>query len=404
MALCIVANAVVVQKVVLKDGSVLNGYIEKQTLDGKYTVHTDNAIICIHGNKATVTGETAYGEKDLDKKWVEWAEKNDEFQGAKGNRTLMLGNVIVGGRTVASKVRILESGEVVKYLEMTPSSHTVNWKDVKAIRGDKRPKLTLSGINRIYMVKNGQKYEGQYAEETDSTLSLFLTTGGMRTFKVSDVVKYTFVPVNPNQSILEQSPVVDIIKLKNNALFRGVIIEQNYSSDNDNENYVLLQEHGGAIQSIKMSEIAEFCKEENKAYRVLTDVLLKEGELVVNRMPVTYVGVKEEGDNLVLDSIAQTPVVEAVPGEVRLTVECHFADGKDLGMFQLVNVKKQVVKKKTIYCFTYKDLVNAEVRPQGESKSVNNTTKVEYVVPRDGIYALYNAKEKKAVTITVKNK
>ena len=404
MASCLMANAVVVQKVMLKNGSVLNGFIERQTFDGKYTVHTDNAIICITGGKATVSGEMQYGEKDLDKAWVEWAEKNDEFIGSAPNRTLMLGNVIVDGRTVAAKVKILESGENVKYLEMTPATHSVDWKDVKEIRGDKRSKLTLSGINRIYTLKNGSKYEGQYALETDSTLSLYLSNGGMRTFKLADVVKYTFVPLNPNQTVFEQSPVVDVIKLQNEALYRGVIIEQNYFSEKDTENYVLVHEQGGSIQSIKMSDISEFSKEENKAYRVLSDILLKAGELVVNRIPAKTVGVKERNGILLLDSIALAPVVNAADGgkATEFVVECNLGNAQSMDIYQLVKVEKRTVKKTTEYFFSYKNLVDSAIRPQSVEKSVNNTTRAEYQVYTDGIYALYNAKEKKAFTITVK--
>ena len=60
------------------------------------------------------------------------------------------------------------------------------------------------------------------------------------------------------------------------------------------------------------------------------------------------------------------------------------------------------MKKTTEYFFSYKNLVDSAIRPQSVEKSVNNTTRAEYQVYTDGIYALYNAKEKKAFTITVK--
>lgn len=48
VALCALGTevkAIVVQKVYLKDGSVLNGYIQRQEGDGKLTIHTDYATI-----------------------------------------------------------------------------------------------------------------------------------------------------------------------------------------------------------------------------------------------------------------------------------------------------------------------------------------------------------------------
>ncbi len=396
------ASAIVVQKVYLKDGSVLNGYIQRQEGDGKLTIHTDNATICINNGKATVAGEQAYGENALSQAWKDWAEKNEEFQGVKGNRTLWLGNVLVNGVLKASMVKILESGATVRYLEMSPNTYKVDWKDVRAIKGDKRSKTALSGINRIYQLRNGEQCEGQYAEETDSTLSLYLANGSVRSFKIDDVIKYVFKAVNPNQSLFEQSPLIDIVKTSH-AEYRGVIIEQNYSSKKDNENYILLSQESGAIQSVKVSDIVETMKEENKQYSPKFDIVLNTGEVVINRLPVEYVKVAEVDGALVLDSLSHKVTIQKdnlKPAQI--IVESNLADGKNIDMWQLVKVSKKGTKKKISYQFTYKDLVNSVVRAKKTEKSVNNTTRAEYQVDLDGVYALYDAQGKRAIPIIVK--
>ena len=397
VALCALGTevkAIVVQKVYLKDGSVLNGYIQRQEGDGKLTIHTDYATICINNGKATVAGEQAYGENALSQAWKDWAEKNDEFQGAKDNRTLWLGNVLVNGVLKASMVKILESGATVKYLEMSPNTYKVDWKDVKAIKGDKRNKTALSGINRVYQLRNGEQCEGQYAEETDSTLSLYLANGSVRSFKIDDVIKYVFKPINPNQSLFEQSPLIDIVKT-NHAEYRGVIIEQNYSSKKDNENYVLISLESGAIQSVKVSDIVETMKEENKLYSPKFDIVLNLDEVVVNRLPVEYVKVAEVDGVLVLDSLSHKVVIQ----KDNLS---NLSNGKNIDMWQLVKVTKLASKKKTDYQFTYKDLVNSVVHAKKIEKSVNNTTRMEYQVELAGVYALYDAQGKRAIPIIVK--
>lgn len=401
-ALGLESNAIVVQKVYLKDGSVLNGYIQRQEGDGKLTIHTDYATICINNGKATVAGEQAYGENALSQAWKDWAEKNDEFQGAKGNRTLWLGNVLVNGVLKASMVKILESGATVRYLEMSPNTYKVDWKNVKAIKGDKRNKTALSGINRIYQLRNGEQCEGQYAEETDSTLSLYLPNGSVRSFKIDDVIKYVFKPINPNQSLFEQSPLIDIVKA-NHAEYRGVIIEQNYSSKKDNENYVLISLETGAIQSVKVSDITETMKEENKQYSPKFDVVLNSGEVVINRLPVEYVKVEEVDGVLALDSLSHKVIIQKDNLKpTQIVVESNLADGKNIEMWQLVKVTKLANKKKTTYQFTYKDLVNSIVHAKKIEKSVNNTTRMEYQVELAGVYALYNAQDKRAIPIIVK--
>lgn len=397
------ARAIVVQEVHLKDGSVLSGFIQKQDTDGKITVQTDRAMICLNESEVTIENEKPYGEAELEKPWKEWAEAHAAYQGTAGHQTLTLADIRTKDGRSARKVRVLERGATIKFLELSPGTYTVDWADIEAVRGHKRPATALSGIDRIYQLRSGEQYEGQYAEETDSTLSLHMADGSIRTFKTDDVVKYIFKAVNPAQSLLAQSPLIDIIRQTNHAEIRGVIIEQNYIGGKDTENYVLIQQDGGAIQSIRMADIAEIRKEANKAYAPLTDIILKEGEVCVNRKRAAYVGVHEVDNNLVLDSIGgAVTVAKNAQGRTPLTIEYRSAQATGGEQFQLIKVTKAFVKKRPVYFFNYKDLVNSAYRASGLTTSVNRTTKAEYTVDRQGVFALYDAKAKRAVAIIVK--
>ncbi len=78
--------------------------------------------------------------------------------------------------------------------------------------------------------------------------------------------------------------------------------------------------------------------------------------------------------------------------------------GANIEMFQLVKLVFTPAKKKqkASYCFSYKDLVNSVIRANSIETSVNNTTKAEYTVPSVGDYALYDAKNKRAICVIVK--
>ena len=398
------AEAVIVQKIYLKNGSVLSGYIQKQEGNGNLTFHTDIAEICLKSKDATISNEKNYNIKDLGKAWIDWAEKNDEFEGVGDSRTLMLADVSSKNKSV-SRVKILERGEVVKYLEMAPNTYRIAWKDVVSIKGEPRSKTALSGINRIYQLKSGMEFEGQYAEENDSVLTLYLNNRVRQSFKINDVVKYTFRPINPNQDIFAQSPLLDIVKTKSGAETKGIIIEQNYTSDKDSENYFLVQQQSGAIQSIKLSDIAETRKEENPKYDPKYDILLKEGDVVINRQEVALVNIKEQGDNIVFDSLSNKVVIaREANNSTWVTVEYRSANGSNLEAYQLVKVSKYTDKKgkESYYYFSYRDLVNATVRPASLETSVNHTTKAEYIVGGQGVFALYDAKSKKAIPFTIK--
>ena len=398
------AEAVIVQKIYLKDGSVLSGYIQKQDDNGNLTIHSDVAEICLKSSQATISNEKNYTESELDKNWVEWAEKNEAFEGTGNQRTLYLADVTSKSKTVA-KVKIIERGELVRYLEMSPDIYTIPWKDVLAIKGEKRCKTALSGINRIFQLKSGMEFEGQYAEETDSLLTLYLNNGIRQSFKINDVIKYTFRPINPNQDIFAQSELLNIVKTKNGNETKGIIIEQNYTSAKDSENYFLVQQPSGAIQSIKVSDILETRKEENPKFDPKFDVLLKEGEVLINRQEVVMTGITEKGENSVLDSLSEKVVIKKDPqNNTRVTVEYRNANGANIEAYQVVKVNKIENKKekKTMYGVSYRDLVNSTIRPVSVETSVNHTTKAEHIVGGQGTFALYDAKNKKAIPFIIK--
>ena len=293
----------------------------------------------------------------------------------------------------------------VKYLEMTPNTYTLIWDDIASIQIDKRPKTALSGINCKYSLRSGETCDGQQAGETENTLSLYTTGGVVQTYNIDDVIKYNFYPINPKQDIFEQSELLDVIKRRNNASdIEGIIIEQSYSSDKDEENYVLIQQESGAVQSVKISEMIETQKKKNNRYHPLYDILLKEGDFTINRQKFQFVNVKESEDIMKLDSICFSNVVSKGENGTSIIVEYRDSNGGNVIPFQLVKVTKGVVKKHTIYSFNYKDLVNSVTQPTSVTTSINQTTKAEYLINGQGVYALYDAKKHRAIPIIIKPK
>lgn len=418
-------NAVVVQKVRLKNGSVLNGYVEKQEADGSMVVRTDNAIICLTEDRVQLN-DRSVEEADLIEEWKKWAEKNDAYDLSGDSKLLLLCDVKTGsfadsvayasqkltfeerikdyGR-VFHGVRVLESGAIIKFLQLTPDSYHVTWDDIIAIESEKRPKNALSGINRKYYLNNGREVSGQYAGETATTLSLYQENGRIETVNFKDVKKYTYYGINPSQDIFAQSELLDVVQRKGNVSLRGIIIEQNYSESKDTENYISIWEQGKSPQMVKISEIEAICKEANSAYAPKFDILLKEGEVMVNRIPVEFVKIKENGDNLLLDSLSNKITLRKIADKPTvICVEYRIGTSPNVEQFQLVKVRKAEAKKKNsvVYGFSYKDLVNSSYRAQSIETSGNFTTKVEYEVGERGIFALYDVQNKRAIPVIVK--
>ena len=96
------AEAVIVQKIYLKNGSVLSGYIQKQEGNGNLTFHTDIAEICLKSKDATISNEKNYNIKDLGKAWIDWAEKNDDLTPDAFRRHLLYIRLLPGGLRLRS--------------------------------------------------------------------------------------------------------------------------------------------------------------------------------------------------------------------------------------------------------------------------------------------------------------
>lgn len=420
-----IAKAVVVQKVYLKNGSVLNGYIQKQDKNDNITFRSESAIICVSGKNATTT-DRVYKINDLDKKWIEWAEKNDAFNGVGDSRTLTLNEVIFNhsngyddndsiavidddmgvfenefkiSHPSVMKVRVLEKGLNIKYLELTPNTYNFSWEDIESVKADKRDKTALSGIDRIYQLKNGQEVRGQYAGESYNTLSLYTKSGMVETFDIDNVTKYFYKPLNANQDIMEQSELVDVVRTKNSGTFRGIIVERNFV---EGSNYLIIQQQTGASQMLKFADILEYTKEENSEFKPKFDILLKEGEVVINRVATDSVGVVKKGSTLILDSINHKVVVPKESGTTKIVVEYYNPKHLSSDHLILVKVDKSIVKKKNVYSFSADIFDMKKFSAQGSETSVNNTTRVEYIVEGQGVFALYDQNNKKAMPFIVK--
>ena len=352
------ANAIVVQKIHLKNGSVLYGFIERQDVNGQLNISTDNAIICAKSDSVTITREQMYSESELEEAWIEWATENDAFQIQNDVKKLALCDISIReGKNERhyTRVRIIEKGAITKFLEITPNKHICKWSDVDKVCADKRSKTELSGVNRTYQLKNGSAYSGEYAEETDSTLSLYLNDGSVMTFKTNDVIKYTFSPINPNQSLFEQTSLVDVVE--SNSTIEGFIVEQSYTSHNDSVNYIIVQQENGTRQEIKIADINSTSKKINPSFNPLTDILLKSGEVVINRNPVEFFDVTENGNYLLLEKFVADSLKKNMEFtfsdsvNAQLIVECNISNnGSNVQQIKLVKMTPiQMKKKMTFY-------------------------------------------------------
>lgn len=379
--------------VVLKDGTELTGYISRQRPGENFTFTTSKATVLLPSKDVKSIVDSDVKITSLSPEWKEWAEKNDAYDGNGGNRTLLLSDIITQNGSI-NRVRVLEKGAKVRYLELSPNTYSLNWDTIEVVRAEKRPKLMLSGVDRRYKLASGMEYEGQYVEEVPGqTMSLLRDNGVVEVFNTEEVMKDNRFKINPNQTLLEQSDLIDIVQLKNGGTHRGVIFERNYSdSDEITNDYLLIQLENGSTMSVNLADIVEYRKEKNPQYKPLTDIALEEDEAAINRNIVSWIPTKEmqgivtvDVDSLKLNISPSNP--QTITAEFNL-------DNSKAQQLKLIKIRKYQDKKgkSTYYGFTYEDMVKNAIMPKSVETSVNGISKLEYSIPTGatGIYGVYN--------------
>lgn len=388
-------SATIVQKVTLKDGSVLEGYIMMQRPGASLQFSTDRAEIILPDSLVSDVQENHISFDRLAPEWKKWADENDAFEGEGAGKTFVLHTIVKKDNTRVNNVRLLERGARYKYLELSPSTHNLSWDAISVIRYMKRERNMINGLNRTYMLKNGASIEGQYIEEIPGkTVSVVDASGYVNVIDANDILKFTVEKVNSQQNIIAQSPLIDVLVTDNIIQHKGIIVEQNY---NNEANYLLLQNENGATESIRFNDITEYRKEVNAKYEPLYDILLREGELVINRQKVSSVSVVDRDSFMEVNLDSCKLSIEYESPQTEIVVEANLKNSGFSQQFSLVKVADKFIKKTGYKGFSYEDLVTRNIQPSSIVTSANNTTKIIYVVRDKGYYAIYDSKSKSVI-------
>lgn len=406
-SMAVASQAQIVQTMTLKNGSVLYGYTKSQKPGSNSVFTSEKAVIVMDGKtvKEIIPHKAAY--KNLSEEWKKWAEENEVLYGLGDSREMTLSTIVDNTGHRISDVYILEKGQSVKYVEFSKHEYPVDWADILCIEYNKRPNTLLSGINRSLTVKaNGvtKTASGQCLKEIPGQTTYLLEDDGVaELFDMKDIIKDNSIKNNPNQSLFEQSALLDEIVMKNGTVYKGIVTERNYV---DNSNYFLITSKNGDVEyttSLKMEDVAEYRKQPNPEYEPVYDILLKEGDMVVNRKEITLTEIPEVEDvfEILVDTTKTTLKMEGK--SLALDVEANFKKDKEAQDWMLIKTRKveKTKKKAEHHVFNYADMVKNSLSPVEVVTSMNNTTKFAYDIKEKGLYVFFNKSTKKAVLIEV---
>lgn len=394
----------------LKNGSELYGYIADQVPGKNFVFNATKSYIYLDGKEVVTTKTRTVEYKDLSESWQKWAEENNTLKGSGAKQCLDLYDIVLKGKVI-SNVRLLEKGVKFRYLSCDETRYNLGWEQIESVEGSLRPKNLLSGIDRIYKLSNGEQIKGQYIKEIPGEIiSLYTESGMIEVFDVDRIVRESKIQVNNEQSMIEQSELLDVLTLKNGSIVDGLIFERNYSTNPDEE-YLMIKTGDNLTQSLKLSEIHQYGKRPNPAYSPEYDIELANGEIALFRNIVpkaSDVKITEDGYSAVRDSIMTTISREKAN---KAFIEGRFGSENDARSIKIVatNQAKEIVKTKkgkvevTKYYVKYSDMVNMAIQCQGLSVSVNGIYKLTYSLPYEGVYFIYDPSNQSIRMIEVIN-
>lgn len=404
------------EKIVLKNGTELEGYISIQYPGKKVTFMSEKAMVYL--TSSVVESISSYDSEwsALPSEWQHWADENPaSVKTVGGKKYLTLSDIVMRTEPdqpdtlVAKKdsvdpyrnirevpprgVKILEKGAVIKYLDFAKTFYDIPWEDILMIKRYERSALDLTGVIDVVELCSGNVLEGQIIEQLPGKQVRLLGNDGIvEVIDLKQIAVQKKKKLNPNQPLSEQSPLLEIVCTKQGKKITGVIVEQTYNrSDGD---FLLIEEKGKTVKE-NSGNVVEIRKIPNPDYRFLTDLLVKKDEIWINRQKGEKALVDEEESVMIVNEKSVPVTVELRHAQDTLTVEQQDnIDNRNIILLKLTQI--EIKKRGECHAFTYEDLVTQGSRPFEVEVSKNQTLKMLYTIG-EGHYILYKPKEKTAV-------
>lgn len=392
------AKAQIVQTLTLDNGSVLYGYTKSQKPSIGWTFSAEKAIIVMSGNKAKNIQTKKVAYNNLSEEWKHYADENNLLN---GKSELSLSTIDTGG--IINDVLVMEQGRTVKYVELK-HEYFLNRTNISMVEYASRDKMLLSGINHTFKMKDGSIITGQCIKEIPGEEVFLLMEDGMvQSVNKDDIVKDNFSKNNPNQSLFEQSKLIDEIRMKDGSMYSGIITEQNYE---EKPYFFIITTKSGDVEttsSLRFEEVAEYGKLPNPDYAEVRDVQLNKGQVLVNGVDAEQVKLTEQQGAFIIRPEMKRVELKLEGSEMDVIIEANFKEEREKQDNYLIKTRKFTKdKKRTDLCyFSYKDIIESSVTASENETSVNNTTRMVYNVKAKGMYVFFNSGTKKAVLIDV---
>lgn len=430
LAICFLTGvrAQCIETLLLADGTSLEGYMSVQRVGKDITFFVSRGVINIPKSCVDRITEQAVDTSSLGDAWKKWVRTHQEAVTRDGK--LVLSNIhlkdeeYLRSDTVKNEllkddkafsvlallsssphsVRVVEKGEIIKYIDMSPTVYTLDWKDIKVLRRMPRSSLMLSGVNTIIRLQDsGRELEGEIVEQIPGKqMKIRGLDGVTEVVNITDIASVRKVKINSHQSLFEQVPLLETVRTKTGD-FTGVITEQSYGEKAS----LTVEMHHGVSQTLNAADVLEFRRVRNNRYNPLEDVIISNGMVLLNRHETSFMDMEQESGMVYTKDFDKALVLKNALSQKELVVEMEDNPSKkELVMIRAVEQKgeKRKEKDQTVSVgFTFENLAIYSIRPTIQEVTQNGTLRMTFPVNVKGWYVLYLPKEKKGILCNVEN-
>lgn len=374
------------ERIYLKNGSVIVGYISQQIPSENVIITSSQAIVYQNGKEIRVQDKKIPFD-ELSQNWKDWALENQAVEEQNGKKVVLLSEVIDNSDTILAK--ILEKGSIVKYQTFTQKEYCYKWSDIEYYAKDRRPITLLSGLNDVVILKDKRRFVGQILENHPGEIIKMATNKDIvEVFNYSEINALCKEKLNNDQSIWEQSFLIDELSLKDSTeKIKGIIIEQILEKE------VCLEKRDGSKCRIAISNILIYEKKNNLEYQPKEDVILQKGELKLNEKLLQFQEIPVINNLVIIDQENPSGVINT---DEDVVIYANLEDTQTLITIFKARTQYEKTgflglgkKEKHYEIFSYEDILKKGIPFTKYGPTDLGTTKIVFKVKEKGFYVVY---------------
>lgn len=241
--------------VVLKDGSMITGYIIVQRPGTDMLVDALSTEIADNGSNVTIKSQKNVRFEQLSREWKRWALLHKALTGNADGRFLRLYTIEADGRTFTDVAKLEgDAKNSKKYIDVTPENVSLKWNNIDEVR---KQTSNDKGLDDEIITKGGKKYKGTIVKQSFKGW-IDIKDGSLTSrIKSSDIIETRKVGASTSTDIFASAGYTNGLLLKNGQLKEGVIVEQHYGNSSKGQ-YVSLLLENGKKENVDANEIEEF--------------------------------------------------------------------------------------------------------------------------------------------------